>query len=89
MPGIIPAPEWLRPTQVSDFAAAIPTEIIPLNLAINSALYGALIGLPLAFARTLLRHLRLRRNHCPRCNYNRHGLPPSAPCPECGPVSTP
>lgn len=27
---------------------------------------------------------RIRRGHCPTCNYNLSGLPPGAPCPECG-----
>ncbi len=27
---------------------------------------------------------RLRIGHCPTCNYNRHGIPAQAVCPECG-----
>jgi hypothetical protein len=30
----------------------------------------------------------LKPNHCPHCRYNREGLPPNSPCPECGKPST-
>jgi hypothetical protein len=28
--------------------------------------------------------VRRRYNHCPACGYDRHSIPASAPCPECG-----
>jgi len=38
----------------------------------------------LCFARPLRIALRLRRHHCPHCNYDLAATPPDAPCPECG-----
>lgn len=57
-----------------DIRIRIPTWCFPLILV------------PLAF--WLHRRNRLasrrERGHCPACNYDRAGLPPAAPCPECG-----
>ncbi len=33
---------------------------------------------------TLARRCHARAGHCPKCNYNRHGIPAQAVCPECG-----
>lgn len=68
-----------------------PDRVLPLTpvwpgLAANTACYAASLWLLSSVHLTLRRLLRLRRNHCPICNYNRQGLPPSTPCPECGPV---
>lgn len=55
---------------------------------INTALYStlsAIVLLTLSHGLTSLRRNRRRRaNHCPTCNYNRAGLSPTSPCPECG-----
>lgn len=88
LPGVIAVPNWLRPTQRGQFGAAIPTRIIPLGLALTSAFYGALLACAVALPRSLRTALRLRRNHCPSCNYNRHGLASGAACPECGMVGS-
>ena len=38
----------------------------------------------------LLASRRARAGRCPTCNYDRAGLPPGSPCPECGkPASAP
>lgn len=52
------------------------------------------VGLPLwipaaASALWAARPPRTRRGRCPTCNYPRTGLPPSAPCPECGTPTPP
>jgi hypothetical protein len=37
-----------------------------------------------AWSLDLLARRHTRRGHCPTCHYDRRGLPPTAPCPECG-----
>jgi hypothetical protein len=65
----------------------LPLKPIWTGLCADTILYaGAWIALaasPLA----LRRHLRLRRNHCPHCNYDLRATPTGQPCPECGVTS--
>jgi hypothetical protein len=49
------------------------------------------LPLPLVLSATLgawrldtLARRRARSGKCPKCGYDRRGLPPSSPCPECG-----
>jgi hypothetical protein len=61
----------------------LPLTPIPAGFALNSLLYAALL-LPVAvLPPRLRRHLRRRRGHCPRCNYDLRAAPDD-PCPECG-----
>jgi hypothetical protein len=55
-----------------------------LDTAIYSILVWVFCGGAFHAGLRYRRHLRLRRNHCPTCNYNLRGLSPSSPCPECG-----
>lgn len=88
-----PAPAWLAPRRFvpGDWRSNLPRRLLleplPLGLLADSVLYGGVLAAPVMIVRAFRRALRLRRNHCPACNYNRHGLPAGAPCPECGPAS--
>ncbi len=62
----------------------IPYHIIPLGFAANSLLFAAAWSLILWVPRVAQRQLRLRRGHCPHCDYNLKGLAPDNKCPECG-----
>ncbi len=42
------------------------------------------IALELLISPVVRRRLRLRRNLCPNCAYDRHAIPVSDACPECG-----
>ncbi len=58
------------------------------DVGLNMSCYaGALLALA-AFGRTPIRTLVMvwvpRSGTCPSCRYNLKGLPPGAPCPECG-----
>lgn len=77
-----------RPRQRLAIRRLIPLAPLWTGLALNTACVAVPLWLAPPMTRALLRRLRLRRNHCPRCGYNRLGLPPTAPCPECGPAPT-
>jgi hypothetical protein len=53
---------------------------ILINAACWSLAFHILHGVLL----TARRAARLRRNHCPHCNYDLHATPRDKPCPECG-----
>ncbi len=61
---------------------ALPYRPIWYGLLLDSLIWGLCIWLIAVGARTLRRLLRLRRNHCPRCNYDLSASPTT--CPECG-----
>jgi hypothetical protein len=63
---------------------SMATGILPLGSAVNTAIFAALWWALLFLPGAFRRHLRLRRNHCPCCNYNLFGLPAGSSCPECG-----
>ena len=85
-PDAIAFPEWLgtREDPLPAGTRVLPLRPIPAGLLVDSALYAlALAPLHLGFTRLRAR-LRRRRHHCPACNYDRRGLVPDSPCPECG-----
>jgi hypothetical protein len=62
--------------------ARLPVRPLAAGLVANSAICASLLFLLTLFPRILRRHLRLRRGHCPACNYDLRGQ--STLCPECG-----
>lgn len=77
---------WPVP-MLGQLCLGVPHEPLWAGLVLNATLFTAL-WLPAPFALSgLRRHLRLRRNHCPHCNYDLRATPPASPCPECGRVS--
>lgn len=79
------APDTLRRTGVPAISSvvALPLQPIWAGLLVNSGIYAAVWWMVLATP-SLRRAIRLRRHHCPACNYSLAGLKPHAPCPECG-----
>ena len=60
----------------------LPVVPITSGLCLNTVFYSAFFALRLAIG-PLGRHRRLRRGHCPLCNYDLV-FDYSRPCPECG-----
>jgi hypothetical protein len=54
------------------------------GLLIDTAFYALFCFALIRGAPALRRTLRRRRNLCTVCAYDRKGLPPTTPCPECG-----
>jgi uncharacterized OB-fold protein len=77
-------PSWvLRGAALPAWLPGLPLRPLWRGFALDAALcaaalWGSARGLRLARARRL-------HGRCPRCGYPRAALPPSAPCPECGP----
>jgi hypothetical protein len=63
---------------------ALPLRPIWPGLAADTAFYAGAWWLLLLAPGRLRRTLRRRRGRCTRCGYDRAGLTPGAPCPECG-----
>ncbi len=66
--------------------AVLPTAPLRPGLLLNTLFYATLFSTPYLLRQTR-RHLRLRRGHCPTCNYDLRGQPNL--CPECGHAPTP
>jgi hypothetical protein len=93
--GAIFAPTWIyrlfRPSAAASIlaraltpVAALPCRPIWRGFLIDTIAYAFAWGLVLFGFPALRRWNRLRRNHCPHCNYNLAGLAMNSPCPECG-----
>lgn len=91
--GIVLARSGLRGQmyQVSpgSFTSVRPALILPFKplwpgFAVNTLLGALLWWVPIAGLQTFVSFRRRRRGRCSRCGYDRAGIPPQAPCPECG-----
>lgn len=86
--GRIRAPAWLFPRE-DPFGPARRLPLTPLwpgLLADTGVFTGAILALMwvAALVRAFRNRLRHDPDRCPSCNYHLLGLPPNAPCPECG-----
>lgn len=63
---------------------ALPLRIVPGGFALGVLFWAALWWLVLFGRRAAVRFVRIRRGRCPACAYDRRGLGPDTPCPECG-----
>ena len=64
-------------------ARALPYIPIPLGFVVNTLLYAAFIGLPIAGRSAGRRVIRRKRGHCVKCGYDLRGAEHEV-CPECG-----
>lgn len=67
-------------------ATAPGSAATPVSVTVPIWFIAVVTVAPSAFIwrRDVLIKRRARVNYCPACNYNRHGLPAGAVCPECG-----
>jgi hypothetical protein len=63
---------------------AIPTLHLFPGFILNTALAAPLWWFLLTAPPAIRRHFRKQAHQCPHCAYDRQGLPPTSPCPECG-----
>jgi hypothetical protein len=61
----------------------LPTAVVPLGFAIDTALFGGIIFLLWCAPPLARESLRRRRGACPACGYDLRGIT-SGTCPECG-----
>jgi hypothetical protein len=83
--GIGVPPEMRREAALYD--RFIPIRPLP-GLAVNTVFYASLYLFAAFAVKATIRRRRVRRNVCPSCGYQRTGLVPDSPCPECSSPST-
>lgn len=79
--GCIGVPPHMRRESVL-YDRFIPIRPLP-GLAVNTVFYAGLYLFGAFAVKATIRRRRVRRNLCPGCGYQRTGLAPSSPCPEC------
>jgi hypothetical protein len=70
----VPKPRWIDWPLFEVATLALPVLVVGMLVLGLRAAFRAFLGLPDSVA----------RDSCDACNYSLHGLPPNAPCPECG-----
>jgi hypothetical protein len=66
----------------------LPIRPIWPGLVADTTIYAVPWLALLSLSHALRRWWRLRRNHCPACNYDLRATPLRSPCPECGAART-
>lgn len=77
-------PSFARIEFRSEHNVILPLLPIWPGLAADVAFYGLAWAVLLYSPLVVVRRLRRTRGGCPKCGYTLEGLPPGAPCPECG-----
>lgn len=62
----------------------VPNQIIWPGFLTNTFVFAAGVFVALTAIGLLRVRARIRRGECSRCRYQRQGIPPATPCPECG-----
>jgi hypothetical protein len=65
-------------------APDLPALVLWPGFALNTLIYAALAWSVWRLPFAVRRYRRRRRGRCVKCGYDRTGLAPAAPCPECG-----
>ncbi len=65
-------------------ALVLPRTVRRWDFFVNVAFWAMVLSAIFGGAAMLRGLCRIRRGRCARCNYDLRGLPPGAPCPECG-----
>jgi hypothetical protein len=56
---------------------------VPIGFGLDTAFYACMAFTVWSAPGFVIRGLRRARGRCASCSYDRSGLPPGAPCPEC------